>query len=137
MVGSVPEPGLKRQTRVPHRLPEDTAQAGQAKSIGQLDHLTVDIAISQLTAPDMLPVLVGISIVIAMNEPELLGIDRSKFDMQGPLRLQIPQQNHRHRLQSRRRLHNVTELAMRITAEEDAILIRIRVLHLSFFIFWK
>ena len=113
------ELGLACETRIPDRFAKDAAQASQPDSIGQFNDSPMNVAIRQLAAPDVLPVLIVISVVVARNEPQPHWVEGCEFQVQRLRRLHVTEQHHGHGFQPRYRLRNMTVLAVCVAAKQN------------------
>jgi len=114
---------FRRLRRHPYLPPKHPTQPGDAHP-GDLDDPAMQIAASQCRAEQMIVVLVRIGVMVARNEPHLGVFENgSQFDLQLPLRLEIPEQHQRCRpLRWRRlqhRLGQVIEAPMHVPAQPD------------------
>jgi hypothetical protein len=112
------EASLERLARMPDRLPEDTAKAGQTRPVGKLHDATVQVSVGQLTAPGMLVEHLRIAVMVARDPPDSVD-DGRQLDFEWAFRFHVPQEDDGRRIHEQRRVADGAEHAMRVAAIED------------------
>src|ERR1035437_9810207 len=85
---AISEFGLYRNRWIPNRFSENATKPCDSSSVRQDNDAPIDIAFGQLTFPYVRPICLGVSIVVAMDEPDSF-TNGFQFDVQRPLRLQV------------------------------------------------
>jgi hypothetical protein len=101
---------------MPDRRAEYPSESCESDTTRKLNDAAVDIAIGKLTLPNVHKILIRIRVMISVNEPEFVD-NRCEFNVQGPLRFHVAEQNYSGRLKFSGCFDNVEKLAVRITAE--------------------
>lgn len=95
-------------------------QPGDPDAIGQGYSLTIDVSVFQLAAPEVVPVVLVVGVVIAVDAPQLVGNGCQLF-VQRPLRLQAPQQDDCGCVQLTGSSEDMPELTVLITAKQHDV----------------